>query len=148
MPRTIPEPAAFGAVTSRDHKGQRGQTLIEVMIALGLLAVLFIALFEAFDSMIFMNRLSSDTTRATIDAERIISDLEETPFSLLRDYTPPALSDLQGQTTAVFVTTESGAAIPGGDPLPPLVRVGVTVSWLDRFGDQQEVALHTLRGDY
>ena len=118
------------------------------MTASGLLAVLFVALFGAFDATLSMNRLSRDMTRATIDAGRVMTDLEATPFDLLRDYSPPDLDNLSDQATAVAITTEGGAAIPGGDPLPSIVRVGVTVSWRDRLGVHQEVALHTLKGNY
>lgn len=125
-----------------------GETLVEVLIGSGLLAVLFVSLFSAFESILAMNRLSSDLTLATIDAERVISELEATPFDLLRDYAPPTLDNLPDQTVEVAVTTEDGAAIPGGDPLPPVVRVGVTIAWTDRRGVVQKAALYTLRGDY
>lgn len=125
-----------------------GHTLIELTIAAGLLTVLFVSLFGAFDTILSMNRLSSDVTRATVDAERVLADLEATAFSSLRAYTPPTLDHLPDQSTTFEVTEEDGTTIPGGDPLPAVVRVGVTIAWKDRRGEQQGLSLYTLRADY
>lgn len=143
-----PNPVSTIAASRDSRSGVRGQTLVEVLIGSGLLAFLFVALFGAFDAMLATNRLSSDITRATLDAERVISELEATPFDQLRDYVPPTLESLRDEFVTVAVTTEAGASIAAGDPLPSIVRVGVTVTWMDWDSISQEVALYTLRGDY
>ncbi|MCZ6689048.1 MAG: hypothetical protein O7H41_05545 [Planctomycetota bacterium] len=125
-----------------------GHTLIELTIATGLLTVLFVSLFGAFDTILSMNRLSSDVTCATVDAERVLADLEAIAFSSLRAYTPPTLDHLPDQSTTFEVTEEDGTSIPGADPLPAVVRVGVTIGWKDPRGEQQGLSLYTLRADY
>jgi hypothetical protein len=127
---------------------ERGLTLVEIIIAAGLFGLLFATFFSAFENLLTMNRMARDLTRATLDGEEIIFDVASEPFETLRYYTPPDFDHLSDQSATVTITAEDGSEIPETDPLPALVRIDVAVRWKDRHGQDQEVTLRTLRGDY
>ena len=130
------------------HAAETGITLVEVVIAIGLFGLLFASLFGAFENLLTMNRLAKDMTRATMDAEEILFDLEKEVYADLRDYSPPVLDNLPAQSATVTVTSVSGGAIDPGDDLPSVVRLKVEMQWKNGSGDVQRVLLHTLRGDF
>lgn len=127
---------------------ERGLTLVEIIVAAGLFGLLFATFFSAFENLLTMNRMARDLTRATLDGEEIIFDLASEPFETLRYYAPPDFGHLSDQSAIVTITAEDGSEIPETDPLPSLVRIEVDVRWKDRHGQDQEVTLHTLRGDF
>lgn len=142
----VPPRSPFSPTEST--RRQSGVTLVEVVIAIGLFGLLFASLFGAFENLLRMNRLAKDMTRATMDAEEILFDLEGVAYADLRDYTPPSLDGLPEETATVTVTNETGGGIDPADDLPPVVRLEVRMQWKDRAGNIQQVFLHTLRGDY
>ncbi len=145
---SLPRLSFFPRPQSDGHVTETGVTLVEVVIAIGLFGLLFASLFGAFENLLTMNRLAKDMTRATMDAEEILFDLEKQEHADLRDYTPPVLENLPEQSAILTVVTVSGDGIDPGDDLPAVVQVQVEMQWKDRTGDVQRVFLHTLRGDY
>lgn len=122
--------------------GERGLTLVELMIALALLAVVLASVLAAFDSILFFSESASNVTVATLDARDVMQEVTGQEYEDLLDYAPTPRTNLRGETIAVRITDEAGTAIAG--PLPDLVRIEVEVAWEER-GSPVRTALATLR---
>lgn len=121
---------------------QRGMTLVELMVAMSLLAVVLATLLAVFDSLLSLSQSSSNLTVATLDAEDVMEEALRYDYEDLLNFTPPSKLNLEQQSVTVAVTDEAGGAVTA--PLPDLVKLEVIVGWKERGADVTTV-LSTLR---
>lgn len=126
----------------RSGRPERGLTLIELMIALSLLAIVLASLLAVFDSILSLSESSSNLTIATLDAQNVMEEVVEWDYDDLLNYAPVARTNLRDETITATITDEGGG--PVGDPLPQIVRITVVVSWNER-GSTVDTTLTTLR---
>ena len=123
-------------------KAERGVTLIELMVALSLLAVILASLLAVFESIRSFSQSSSNLTVATLDAQDVMQELAEYDYEDLLKYTPAARENLRAESITVAVTDESGGVV--AEPLPSMVKIMVRVNWEERGADLN-TSLSTLR---
>lgn len=123
--------------------GNGGFTLVEVMVALSLLAIILASLLGVFDSIMGVSRTSSNLTAATLDAQGVMQEAINYPFDNLLSYTPSKRKSLMEEDISVYITDEDGA--PATEPLPDMVRIEVLVTWVDLRGTPARTALKTRR---
>ena len=129
---------------SRRHGkgGERGLTLVELMIALGILALVMASLLAVFDAILQMSRASSNLMIATLDAQMVMEEVSDIEYDDILTYVPPTLTNIRDENVDVQITMEGGAPIVG--PLPEIVRIVVEVTWTER-GSPVKTRLTTLR---
>ncbi len=129
-------------ICRRKRRGEKGFTLVELMIALGILALIMASLLAVFDAILQMSRASSNLMVATLDAQMVMEDVSKIDYEDLLAYNEPTLDNIRDEVVAVEVTTEAGAIIIG--PIPEIVRIVVEVTWTER-GAPVKTRLTTLR---
>lgn len=128
----------------RANRAEKGLTLVELMIALGILALVMASLLAVFDAILQMSRASSNLMIATLDAQMVMEEVTMIEYDDIRDYNEPILKNIRDELVDVQITMESGAPIVG--PLPEIVRIVVEVSWTERGAPQPvKTRLTTLR---
>jgi prepilin-type N-terminal cleavage/methylation domain-containing protein len=120
-----------------------GFTLVEVMIALGILAIVLASLLAVFDAILHMSESSHNLSVATLDAEMIMEEALDHEYEDLLSYAPPEKENLRDQKVEVSITDEAGGAL-GFPPLPDIVQIEVKVSWSER-GTPVSTRCKTLR---
>ncbi|MCZ6690653.1 MAG: prepilin-type N-terminal cleavage/methylation domain-containing protein [Planctomycetota bacterium] len=121
---------------------QRGVTLIELMIALSLLAVILASLLAVFDAILSLSQSGSNLTVATLDAQQVMEEAGRFEYDDLLTFTPTQRTNLEAQTISISISGEDGAIVT--NPLPDLVRIAVLIRWKER-GTDVSTALTTLR---
>lgn len=121
---------------------ERAVTLVELMIALSLLAIVLASLLAVFDTIHSLSESSSNLTIATLDAQNVMEEVADYDYDNLLDYVPPARTNLRGEAITVSITDEAGGAIV--KPLPQMVKIVVEVGWNER-GSPVSTNLTTLR---
>ncbi|MFQ5962491.1 MAG: prepilin-type N-terminal cleavage/methylation domain-containing protein [Candidatus Methylomirabilales bacterium] len=125
--------------TAIRRRGNRGLTLIEVLIAAAILAVGLLALLGAFPIGYSDVTVSGGQSKATAYAQQMLEQLKNQPFTpgpLNQTDTPEA-----GYTRTWTITQEPGTTAPNR-----LTRIQVTVVWTQ--GDRpQTVILETMRAE-
>lgn len=127
----------------RLSKREGGFTLAEVMIALGILAIVLASLLAVFDAILHMSEASHNLTVATLDAEMVMEEALDFEYEKLLDYAPPDKENLREQKVEVTITDEGGTPL-GAGPLPDLVRIEVKISWSEQ-GTPVSTRCETLR---
>ena len=126
----------------RIRRIQRGVTLIELMIALSLLAVILASLLAVFDAILSLSQSGSNLTVATLDAQQVMEEAGRFQYEDLLTFTPSQRTNLEEEVISVTIRSEAGAVVT--DPLPDLVRIAVQITWRER-GTEVSTALTTLR---
>jgi general secretion pathway protein I len=152
----IRKPLGPCSVTSRSGDGcthprtrAAGFSLLEVLVAFVILALVGTALFRLFGASLNNASLADEYSRATLYAEsRLATAAVETP---LRERTDQGASD---DGRYAWSTKVESYALPGANadqermaqllPLRPW-RLTVTVSWPGDFGGQRSLSLSTVR---
>lgn len=114
---------------------KKGFTLVELMVAVGILAVASIGIFQAF-SVGFQSM--ADAKYRTVATNIAQEKLEKVKNSVAVAYPYYSIGyqELSGKTFTIIVTTDSKE--------DNLEQVYVTVSWHDRQGNEKNVQLETL----
>ena len=134
---------------ARPSAGAAGFSLLEVLVAFVILALVGTALFRLFGASLNNASLADEYSRATLYAEsRLAAAAAETP---LRERTDQGASD---DSRYAWSTKVEPYALPGATadqermaqmlPLRPW-RLTVTVSWPGDFGGQRSFSLSTVR---
>lgn len=128
-----------------------GLTLIEMMIAISLVAVGLILLLGAFPSIHGTIGTNRDVTRAVSHGLTVLEELRALPTSEVEAYVPPALDELGADeliTVTVLDNNGNEVALPvdfgtvaGGVPDP--VEVRVRVQWTDESGRPKTTTFST-----
>ncbi len=129
----------------------RGLTLVELMMAVALVATGFVLLLGSLPSIHGTISTSSDMSQAVHHAVTVLEEIRALPTTELDTYVPPVLTDL-GMDEVIIVTILDNAgtevtlptdfgSIPGGVPDPLEVRV--RVQWTDESGRPKTTTVST-----
>ncbi len=136
-----------------------GMTLLEVMIAGGVLTIGFVLLFGSIISISATGSLSEDRATAVAHMSSVLEEVRGLAFNDLLDYQPPALPGLgaAAEVEAALVADDGAGGLETlgvlpaslGDlaaapPNPATVRV--TVRWRDRAGRTLTTSAVTMVG--
>ncbi|MCF7894708.1 MAG: type II secretion system GspH family protein [Candidatus Omnitrophica bacterium] len=105
-------------------KKNRAFTLIELMVAISILALLATGLLTAYTSCVLLNLSNINFTKAANNAQSVLEELASAPYSDIVTQTYPAFGNLQNETVTVDVTTTTNKK-----------EVVVEVNWAERGRD-------------
>jgi len=129
--------------TVRAPSGDSGMTLLEVLIASGVMAIALVFTIGSILSVSSTTGLSEDQAIATATISSVLEELRSMTFDEVLAYqpAPPARSGmiLAGMMVDCFDASGAPLALPVdvstlGAPLPNPLEVRVTVAWRDEFG--------------
>jgi hypothetical protein len=134
---------------------QAGMTLIELMIAGGIMAIAFVFLFGSLISISVTGATAADRSVAVAHLSSIMEELDPlVDEDGLLAYQPPAMRGL-GVAETILVQCVDGAgnlvSLPSNPgalaaPLTNPVEVRVTISWRDKAGRTHRVRGATFQG--
>lgn len=135
----------------RSRLDTSGLTLVELMMAVALVATGFVLLLGALPSIHGTITTSSSMSQALHHAVTVLEEVRALPTSELEAYVPPALNDL-GMDEVITVTVLDNAgnevtlptdfsSIAGGVPDP--VEMRVRVQWTDESGRPKTTTVAT-----
>ncbi len=113
---------------------KKGFSLIELMVAVVILAMAIFGIFNAFSSAWMGMANARDRTVATNYAREKMEDIKNKPFSEITNESP---ADIPGQT-------KFKREVIVDDSIANLKKATTTVSWKNRKGVDKEVELVTL----
>ena len=116
---------------------KKGFTLVELMVAVAILAIAAIGIFQAYTTGFQAMADSKDRTVATNIAQKKLEEIKNS-VKVAYPYYNIETQELNGKTFTIIVTTK----VP--PPKPNLEQVIVTVSWKNRNGIEKNVQLETL----
>lgn len=126
---------------------KKGITLIEILIAAGILTFVCSILFLTFVNCIILNESSRNLTRATAHAQYVMEDIKNSDFSSLEsnignatwDWDAAAIASrgLNALEDEVIDVNEAGIDAD-------LLNVVVNITWQDRGVRTQTISLETL----
>lgn len=137
----------------RKRRHQLGLTLIEVMIAAGILAVAMVMALGSLVSIATTTSLSEDRATAAAVVSSVIEQMRATPSINIRNFEP---NEVVGGRIGVeaWVVTPNGdeIALPAESDVPTQnfilpIQVRVRASWVDVGGRELAVESSTIVGD-
>ena len=131
---------------------ERGVTLIELMIASGILAMAMVFLMGGLISISDTNKITENQTLASSHLESVIEELQGLSYDQLLEYQPPVLPGLGASSTIQVAALNSGGnqvPLPVDPatlnaPLPNPAEVRITVIWNDVRGRVYSTRASTL----
>ncbi len=118
------------------HLDQRGMTLVEVMVAMILLAIALAWLAPLLVVSMRSNRLGADLTRASTLAQDKFEEFKNKSHNYL-------LANPSGQdTVGTLIRSWTIASEAGQDEL---LRIILTLDWMDQDGEDHQVSITTLQ---
>lgn len=129
---------------SRKFRANDGVTLVELMIAAGILATVFVFLLQGVIDIDTTNSIGANYVVANTQLSSVVEEIRSLTYDELLAYQPPALPGLGASASMqVACTDNNGAQImlptaTGSFPNP--IEVQVTILWQDKHG-----RLHTDR---
>ena len=128
-------------------KDQSGVTLIELMFAVGVLAVALSLLFGSLMSISLAGKVTQARGVAAVQLASVMEELQGLSYESLLEYVPPTLEgagttetveincfDASGAELALPVSSETLEGL--SEPLPNPLRVESTVTWYDERGHE------------
>lgn len=116
--------------------GQRGMTLVEVMVALVILAIALAWLAPLIIIAMHGTRRGGDLTQATTAAQDKLEEFRNKSYTYLLD-NPTGQDTLSGVVRSWTIAEE-----PGHEGL---VRIALDLSWQDQEGDDHQIQFVTLQ---
>ena len=127
-----------------------GLTLLEVLMACVVLAVVALALYLSLASGLAVTRSTGDAATATFECEQAMEEVLTTPFDDLSTTYP------QGQAIAAYdnrvlkqeriaVSYNDGGALGAAGSVTSPVEIALTVTWVDTQGAPRAYRLSTAR---
>lgn len=114
-------------------KGKKAFTLIELMVAIGILALIATGLLMTYTSCILLAHSNINLTKAANDAELALEELKRRPYSDIVNETINGLSNLENATADIIVEDDSEGK----------KEVLVDISWTER-GRSRNFKLFTI----
>lgn len=116
-----------------------GMTLLELMVASGVMVIALVLLFQCLISMSRLRALSEQRAIAMSHANTIMEEIGNLDYAGLLAYVPPTLGGLNGLAVEIrcHYDAENYVVVPVAaleDPLPNPVEVEVAISWRDIRG--------------
>ncbi len=116
-------------------RNQTGFSLIELMVAVAILALVAIGLFQAFSVAFQSMSDSKDRTVATNYAQQLLEDYKNTPFEKIRPFSGPIEGTKYFQNVSVQMVNEN------------LKKVIAQIVWGDRNDKNKNIIVDTLIGN-
>lgn len=102
---------------------KRGFTLLELIVALGILAVVISGLLASFVYSVLLNESNANLVIAANDAQYVMEQIKGLAYNDIDDYEPPDFYNLQNENIAAPGITDISSG---------LKEVTVNVSWSER----------------
>ncbi len=102
-------------------KKNKAFTLIELMVAAAILAVMISGLLMTYVSCLFLNQANVNLTKAAGSAHFVLEELTGVSYGQIEDYSPPSFGNLKNEIIGVDITEKSGRK-----------EVTVEVAWTER----------------
>jgi prepilin-type N-terminal cleavage/methylation domain-containing protein len=118
------------------HLDQRGMTLVEVMVAMILLAIALAWLAPLVVVSMRSNRLGADLTRASVSAQDKLEEFKNKSYNYL--LANPSGQDTVGTLVRSWTITEEPGQVD-------LLNIVMTLDWTDQDGDDHQVSFTTLQ---
>ncbi|MBN2309265.1 MAG: type II secretion system protein [Candidatus Hydrogenedentes bacterium] len=126
----------------RCRLGEAGMTLVEIMIASGIMTIAFVFIMGSIISISTATSCTEEQMLAGATVSSVMEELHSLSYEELLAYQPAAAAQLgaTATVTAVCYDVNGGANILPLDPdslaapLPNPVEVQVTVTWRDKMG--------------
>jgi Tfp pilus assembly protein PilV len=139
-------------VRKRRFKQQLGLTLIEVMIAAGVLALAMVMALGSIVNISSTTAQSEDRAAAAAVVSSVIEQMRATPNFNLRDFDPADVVGGRIVPQAWVVTNNGEIALPADGNAPNAafntpVQVRVEVNWMDNAGRLYTIDTTTILGD-
>jgi len=115
---------------------QRGMTLVEIMVAMILLAIALAWLAPLVVVSIRSNRLGADLTRASVSAQDKFEEFKNKSFNYL--LVNSSGQDTVGTQIRSWTITEEPGQVD-------LLRIVMTLDWVDQDGGDHQVSFTTLQ---
>ncbi len=134
------------AMAIRTRRNDAGMTLLELMIAAGVMTIGFVLLFGSLMSISTTGSGSEERAAAVAQISTVIEELRSLSFTDVVEYEPPPLAGLGGaaQVTVDFIESdENGVTVLGTlpttisdlpSPMPNPVETRVQLQWRDDRG--------------
>ncbi len=144
MTRTLHK--TLPAEPARKARNNAGMTLLELMIAAGVMTIGFVLLFGSIMSISTTGSSSEDRAIAVAHVSTVIEELRSLDFTDVLEYQPPPITGLGG--SALFIvelieSDEEGVTVLGtlpntisalAAPPPNPAEVRVRLQWRDDYG--------------
>ena len=101
--------------------GKRGFTLLELMVAVGILVIVIAGVFSSIVYAVLLNETSSNLAIAANDAQSVLEQMKAGGFANLSAYTPPVYTNLPSES--ITVSRSIGNKI---------AEVNANVTWVER----------------
>lgn len=112
-------------------RNKNGFTLIELLVAVSIIILVVIGSLTCFTHLMILADASINLTMAVNDAQLVLEQLKDTPYSSISSYIVPVFSNLSNET--ITLTRNVG---------PKLAIVSVNVGWLEK-GQSKSYVLST-----
>lgn len=133
--------------TSKKHSASSGFSMLELVVAAGVLGFTLVALLAFFLNAIYLNELSRDRTTAISHAQYVTEDIRNTDFSTVPAQITAGTWNWNTATVSakglVALKDESITTSYSGSGI---ITVTVTVSWNEAAGRAQSMTLTTEMG--
>jgi prepilin-type N-terminal cleavage/methylation domain-containing protein len=137
----------------------RGMSLIEVMLAISVLAFSFSVVYGSLITMYVLGRTNEDRVRAVTAATGLLEEVQAMDVNALATYTAPEYLSLPGEehwiTADVMVPSDedeeemTAVPLPLEDmklaELPNPMEVRLTINWVDKDGRGYQYSVSTKR---
>ena len=145
-------PGEFHRVRKRRVQQQLGLTLIEVMIAAGILAVGMVMALGSIISIAATTAQSEERAMGAAVVSSVIEQIRATASDDVRDFDPADVVGGRIQPEAWVVTPNGEVALPAEPDVPdafflPPMQLRVRASWVDLGGRAYAVETSTIVGD-
>jgi type II secretory pathway pseudopilin PulG len=117
----------------------RGMSLLEVVIALGILTALALATVLILVPVSRQGRINRETSTADAAVQRTLEEIHATPFNDLLDQFP------DGSDEIVPDLPDGSLAVSYADPTADPLEIELTLSWMSPEIGAMEVVFNTLR---
>ncbi len=109
-----------------NFKKNKGFTLMELMVAVAILALVLAGLLMTYVSCILLNQTNINLTKASTEAQLILEELEGRSYAEIQSETIGVLDNLEDGTAEIVVDDTKAAR----------KEVVVEVSWIERNRDR------------
>jgi prepilin-type N-terminal cleavage/methylation domain-containing protein len=105
------------------NKKNLGFTLIELVIAIAILLIMVTALFVASINCILLNEMNNNAVTAANDAQYVLEQMKQLPYTQINNYSPPVFTNLHNETIPKPTVIDITGSIK---------QVTVNVNWTER----------------
>lgn len=137
--------------------GEKGLTLLEVLVAIAILGILMGGLLNLLQTENQVIRMSAELLSARLKANEAMEQVKATPFDDLKSFSSLVVSELKHMTVNVEVSNYSirekveerrSESSDEGAEANGLKKIVVSVKWFDQQGHERQYILTTLRTRY